>query len=99
MSLMLQQSTSAQNRQISISILGTFIFPQLFCYDVSYVAVNGDENIFKMTRKRIEIMFIMMIKEDEGSGHIGDDDDDDGDHAGNGEDHDGDDDDGDHECR
>ena len=51
------------------------------------MAVNGDENIFKMTRKWIEIMILMMINDDEGSGHIGDDDDDgdgdDGDHAGN----------------
>ena len=54
------------------------------------MAVNGDENIFKMTRKWIEIMIIMMINDDAGSGHIGDDDDDgdddDGDHAGNGDD-------------
>ncbi len=67
------------------------------------MAVNGDENIFKMTRKWIEIMIIMMINDDEGSGHIGDDDDNvsyDDDHiSDNDEDHDGDDDDGDHECR
>ena len=52
------------------------------------MAVNGDENIFKMTRKWIEIMIIMMINDDEGSGHIGDDDDDGDDDDGDGDDDD-----------